>query len=114
MMAIRSVSSAKVSGAHLKESQTGAGSSTVTAKILLLTRKVRSWPQLIFSVAWGNDRQSSRTHSAFILESLTGLVRARPRYTPGGCPVNSFGVPHPGCFAERVWIWLIAKGLTFL
>ena len=28
--------------------------------------------------------------------------------------IESFGVPIPGCFAARVWIWLILKGLTFL
>src|SRR5260370_41472970 len=66
MMPVRSVSSANVSGAHLKQSHTGAGSSTVTAKILSFTRNVRSWPQLIFSVAYGNDRHRSRTHSTFI------------------------------------------------
>src|SRR6266478_5807646 len=30
------------------------------------------------------------------------------------CAVDSFGIPHPGCFAKRVWICLIAKELTFL
>src|SRR5216684_2327602 len=66
MMPMRSVSSANVSGAHLKQSHTGAGSSTVTAKIFSFTRNVRSWPQLIFSVACGNDKHSSRTQSTFI------------------------------------------------
>src|SRR5216684_1687745 len=66
MMPMRSVSSANVSGAHLKQSHTGAGSSTVTAKIFSFTRNVRSWPQLIFSVACGKDKHSSRTHSTFI------------------------------------------------
>jgi hypothetical protein len=48
----RSVSSAKFSAEHLKESQTLAGSSTVTAKIFPLILKVRS-PQVTCSVAWG-------------------------------------------------------------
>src|ERR1700693_4398250 len=63
MMPARSVSSAKFSAEHLKESQTFAGSRTVTAKIFPLIRKVRSMPQVICSVAWGNVRQRSRTQS---------------------------------------------------
>jgi len=30
-----------------------------------------------------------------------------------GCAADSFGTPHPGYFAKRVWICLIAKELTF-
>src|SRR6266446_9902071 len=59
----RSVSSAKLSGEHLKESHTGAGSSTVTAKIFPAILKVRSMPQVTCSVAWGNERHRSRTQS---------------------------------------------------
>src|SRR5882762_4813334 len=63
MIPARSVRSAKFSAEHLKESQTLAGSRTVTAKIFSLILKVRSAPQVTFSVAAGKERQSFRTQS---------------------------------------------------
>src|ERR1700719_759626 len=76
MIPARSVSSAKFSAEHLKESQTFAGSRTVTAKIFPLILKVRSMPQVTCSVALGNDRQRSRIQSmsAFMGRSVGEIM----------------------------------------
>jgi hypothetical protein len=51
----------------LKESQTVAGSSAVTANIFPAILNRRSSPHWIFSVAPGNERQSFRSASMFML-----------------------------------------------
>src|ERR1035438_6277324 len=66
MMPGRSVRSAKCSGVTLNESQTGAGSSGVTANILPLTLNRRSLPHWTCSVAPGKERQRRRRSSIFM------------------------------------------------
>src|SRR5260370_35879327 len=91
MMPARSVSSAKFSAEHLNESQTFAGSNTVTAKIFPLIRKVRA-PQVTCSVAWGNERQRSVsqsmpprkvTHSPTITVGMANARARRALYVQG-------------------------------
>src|SRR5437763_8968663 len=62
----RSVSSAKSSGVHLKESQTEAGLSATTANILPPTFMTRFSPHCTDSFTCGMDRQNSRSASIFI------------------------------------------------
>src|SRR5258708_8864013 len=107
MMPARSVSSAKFSAEHLKESQTFAGSRTVTAKIFPLILKVRSMPQVTCSVARGNDRQRSRTKStsAFMGRSVGEIMVVGKVLTMAGdyrrglVDADIF-VPNGGIFAD--------------
>src|ERR1700719_4343754 len=78
MMFGRSVNSAKFSGEHLKERQTGATSSTVWANILLATLKVKSPSQTVCSVAPGKERQSSRSSSICMTTCSASLLICGP------------------------------------
>ena len=40
--------------------------------------------------------------------------RSKSLYVADSKEVVCAGIPHPGCFARRVWIYLIMKELTFL
>src|ERR1051326_915149 len=68
-MSSRSISSAKISGVHLKVRRTRSSPNTVN--ILALTLKHRASPHCNFSVASGNDRQYFRISSTFMLVSGT-------------------------------------------
>src|SRR6516164_9950230 len=74
MMPGRSVSSAKFSGVTLKERQTGAGISGVTANIFPPILKTRSSPHWICSVVPGKERQSLRSASMCMAGRLTLIL----------------------------------------
>src|ERR1700751_439070 len=63
-MSSRSISSAKISGLHLK--QRPRWSSPSVTKILPAILKQSSSPHCSFSVALGNDRQYERMESTFM------------------------------------------------
>src|SRR5579862_3140063 len=65
-MSSRSVSSAKLSGEHLKHNFCGTAVRATVAKILPRILKQRSSPHCRFSVAWGNARQCLRISSTCI------------------------------------------------
>src|SRR5579864_5625474 len=58
-----SVSSAKASSVHLKQTLGGTAVKATVTKILSWNLKQRSSPHCMFSVAWGKARQKSRSWS---------------------------------------------------
>src|SRR5262245_34960060 len=76
MMPGRSVRSAKSSGLHLNDMNTGAGSVAQTANIFPPILNTRSLPHCTVSVALGNDRQCFRTASSCIQTSIFHGERA--------------------------------------
>src|SRR5712664_4421913 len=77
----------------------------------------------IWGAVWADAAEGSKKRSAMqsVLSLMESMVAAdsdewrvgRPERLRDSDEVRR-GTPHPGCFAKRVWICLIAKELTFL